>query len=744
MASPIPDQIEIQSFSDNSNSSVENMEIETLDEFTGELELQSSVITTEESQEAEDTEPEDEMMPIEELETQQIDMHSEDQARVVEQVNEKKSKSSSSVPPLRLLNIAPKPEQVPITVKSVGGQPLILVPGSTGAQTIKLVNPQGQEINWANYSISRPITIKQTGKAISTKPVVPQSQPKQIFMKKIITSNPGQKTITKPISFNKSGQQFMVVQKSSDQPQQIKLVQSANVTGISPTPPVQSKTITLQQAHDMGLLGNAKIIQGGIQPITKRTVLMNKSQPKTIKLVPHSAASQILGTTNSVKTISLGQIKSPTKISPGNVTNVAGTKGAQRIIFKNAGGNQLLPAGQLIHMTGTQGITNGQIHQINVPGKGVQYIKFVTTTSVESSSSTVTLVNTIKSTASTSAAGPELQDVKPVITSKFITKPSTGNLKPAQVMIVPAGYIPTNMQQMQKVAIGPKQPVLHPKQEAAHSVVVPRTLVAVDKTISPKSTSSSSPTAATTTVSTTESSSNTTNGIRPRKPCNCTRSKCLKLYCDCFANGEFCYLCNCMCCYNNLEHEDTRNLAIKACLERNPNAFRPKIGKARDTTGDVLRKHTKGCNCKRSGCLKNYCECYEAKIACSSNCKCYGCRNVEDFEEKVHIDSTSSTHRINEDDLAQTRYRKILPSFKENHSSGAGFGRSRKSNLLRKQPVSYLTDPVIEAACQCLLTTSDNADSNLQDEELTMREIIEEFGGCLSEIIHCSINRNTS
>lgn len=195
-------------------------------------------------------------------------------------------------------------------------------------------------------------------------------------MKKIVTSTPGQKTVTKPISFNKSGQQFMVVQKASDQPQQIKLVQSANATGMSP--PVQSKTITLQQAHDMGLLGNAKIIPGGIQPITtKRTVLMNKTQPKTIKLVPQSAASQLLNATNSVKTISLGQIKSATKISPGTTTSVAGTKGGQRIIFKNAGGNQLLPAGQLIHMTGTQGIANGQIHQINVPGKGVRIFMII-------------------------------------------------------------------------------------------------------------------------------------------------------------------------------------------------------------------------------------------------------------------------------------------------------------------------------------------------------------------------------
>lgn len=27
--------------------------------------------------------------------------------------------------------------------------------------------------------------------------------------------------------------------------------------------------------------------------------------------------------------------------------------------------------------------------------------------------------------------------------------------------------------------------------------------------------------------------------------------------------------------------------------------------------GGNVRQHCKGCNCKRSGCLKNYCECYE-------------------------------------------------------------------------------------------------------------------------------------
>jgi len=53
---------------------------------------------------------------------------------------------------------------------------------------------------------------------------------------------------------------------------------------------------------------------------------------------------------------------------------------------------------------------------------------------------------------------------------------------------------------------------------------------------------------------------------------------CLKLYCDCFASGEFCLDCNCRDCHNNLEHESERSRAIKSSLERNPSAFKPKIG----------------------------------------------------------------------------------------------------------------------------------------------------------------------
>uniref|UniRef100_A0A2S2PGR8 Protein lin-54 n=1 Tax=Schizaphis graminum TaxID=13262 RepID=A0A2S2PGR8_SCHGA len=214
---------------------------------------------------------------------------------------------------------------------------------------------------------------------------------------------------------------------------------------------------------------------------------------------------------------------------------------------------------------------------------------------------------------------------------------------------------------------------------------------------------------------------------KTKKPCNCTRSQCLKLYCDCFANGEFCYQCNCNSCYNNMEHEEDRAQAIRSVLDRNPNAFRPKI---KSFVGQAERQHTKGCNCKRSGCLKNYCECFEARIACSQNCKCIGCRNMEDDSHTSfgdHPGSLSVEH---------------LKSRTKSANFVTSFGSMQAANAIPSQPFKFFTNDVVQATCRCLLARGMEAKKLNAGAEECQRIIIEEFGQCLVKIMELASEKS--
>lgn len=71
--------------------------------------------------------------------------------------------------------------------------------------------------------------------------------------------------------------------------------------------------------------------------------------------------------------------------------------------------------------------------------------------------------------------------------------------------------------------------------------------------------------------------SSSKKGINKRMCCNCKKSFCLKLYCECFANKTYCMGCNCINCLNTEDNNFQRDKAMQATLDRNPSAFDPKI-----------------------------------------------------------------------------------------------------------------------------------------------------------------------
>lgn len=172
-------------------------------------------------------------------------------------------------------------------------------------------------------------------------------------------------------------------------------------------------------------------------------------------------------------------------------------------------------------------------------------------------------------------------------------------------------------------------------------------------------------------------SNNNNNNENYCLKCNCKNSKCLKLYCECFRIGLYCCGCNCLNCRNLPEYEEERLKAIQHISARNPFAFKPKFiitnklapnkiipykkdlknnsGKnlnissvqeeTRDDSykninvdikniNDSQQKHYKGCNCKKSGCLKRYCECFQMGVECTEHCKCTGCKNCINQEKE--------------------------------------------------------------------------------------------------------------
>lgn len=99
--------------------------------------------------------------------------------------------------------------------------------------------------------------------------------------------------------------------------------------------------------------------------------------------------------------------------------------------------------------------------------------------------------------------------------------------------------------------------------------------------------------------------------------CNCQKTNCNKQYCQCFREERYCFNCNCTDCQNQKPVDRSSN-KHPTNLEESKSKKEIKIS----------------CTCTKSGCNKNYCECFKSNIKCNSQCRC---RNCENYEKKGKI-----------------------------------------------------------------------------------------------------------
>ena len=97
--------------------------------------------------------------------------------------------------------------------------------------------------------------------------------------------------------------------------------------------------------------------------------------------------------------------------------------------------------------------------------------------------------------------------------------------------------------------------------------------------------------------------------------CSCSKTHCNRKYCECFNSGNYCIDCNCKNCNNKPP--------VNSYTNKHPTDESSKNKKEK-----II------CTCTKSGCNKNYCECYKNGNKCTSLCRCISCENNDEINIK--------------------------------------------------------------------------------------------------------------
>ena len=171
---------------------------------------------------------------------------------------------------------------------------------------------------------------------------------------------------------------------------------------------------------------------------------------------------------------------------------------------------------------------------------------------------------------------------------------------------------------------------------------------------------------------------NNSFSFKKDKPCcSCTKTKCIKKYCECFANNKLCIDCHCQNCMNKSKNYNyTQKNSINISGEEND-------------LDEII------CTCSKSNCCKKYCECYKLGKKCTNKCRCINCMNLDKNNNIINNNINTvynfinniehkNTDNFNKDNLISEEKKIIMSKSSENNDINDIFKVQRISVFINK------------------------------------------------------------